>query len=62
MAARACDALGLTFAGVDILESDRGPLLCEVNSNAHFVALEELTGADVAGQILRCLAEKVQGL
>lgn len=53
LAQKACHALGLTFAGVDLLQSNRGPLLCEVNSNAHFIALENLTHADVAGQIIR---------
>ena len=52
LVARACRALGLDFAGVDILRGAEGPLLCEVNSNAHFTALEALTRVDVAGAIL----------
>lgn len=46
VALTAARALGLTFAGVDLLFSENGPLLCEVNSNAHFTALRELTGID----------------
>lgn len=52
LAARACEILGLTFAGVDILDGRDGPLLCEVNSNAHFTALQHLTKVDVARHIL----------
>ena len=59
LAARACRALGLSFAGVDLLESRDGPLLCEVNSNAHFTALSALTGAPVAREILASIQEKI---
>lgn len=52
LAAAACRALQLDFAGVDILQSARGPLICEVNSNAHFTALSALTKADIPGGIL----------
>ena len=44
--------LGLTFGGVDLLMSENGPLLCEVNSNAHFAALSALTGVNPAINIL----------
>ena len=57
LAARACEALGLDFAGVDLLESKRGPLVCEVNSNAHFTALSALTGVDVAEKIFLHIQE-----
>lgn len=59
LANAACEKLGLTFAGVDLLESDRGPLICEVNSNAHFIALENLTHADVAGGILDAVISRL---
>ena len=52
LAAAACAALGLDFAGVDLLHSQDGPLICEVNSNAHFTALSALTHTDVAEKIL----------
>lgn len=57
LALRSCAALGLDFAGVDLLLSKEGPLLCEVNSNAHFRALEALTGGDVAGAIISHVTE-----
>jgi len=53
LALRAAALLGLDFAGVDLLRGKEGPLLCEVNSNAHFRGLESCTGADIAGEILR---------
>ncbi|MHC1785889.1 MAG: RimK family alpha-L-glutamate ligase [Christensenellales bacterium] len=57
MALAACQALGLDFAGVDLLLSREGPLLCEVNSNAHFQALQALTGCDPADAIIRMIRE-----
>lgn len=58
MAVNACEKLGLDFGGVDILfgEGDE-PLLCEVNSNAHFKALSKCTGADIAGEIMKWVAQ-----
>jgi len=61
LAAQACSALGLSFAGVDILHGKQGPLICEVNSNAHFTALAALTHQDIAGAILAHVQEAVCG-
>lgn len=52
LAVSAVKLLGLDFAGVDILQSANGPLICEVNSNAHFHGMESCTGIDVAGAIM----------
>jgi RimK family alpha-L-glutamate ligase len=51
IAIKACDVLGVDFAGVDILFSSQGPLVCEVNSNAHFGRLIETTGKNPAKKI-----------
>ena len=61
LAVRAVQALGLDFAGVDLLFGRDGPLLCEVNSNAHFATTLQCTGVNMAEEILRhirsvCLA------
>ena len=61
LAVRAVQALGLDFAGVDLLFGRDGPVLCEVNSNAHFVTTLQCTGVNMAVEILRhirsvCLA------
>lgn len=48
----AAKTLGLDFCGVDILLSNDGPLICEVNSNAHFKSIEECTGVNAAEEIV----------
>lgn len=52
VALAACEALGLDFAGVDLLGSERGPLVCEVNSNPHFRGLLQATGVNMADAII----------
>jgi ribosomal protein S6--L-glutamate ligase len=42
----------LEIAGVDIIRSNRGPLILEINSNPGFTALEEATGINIAGKII----------
>lgn len=46
-------ALGLTFAGVDLLFGEgEKPVVCEVNSNAHFKNIYDCTGVDTAKKII----------
>lgn len=45
----ATEAHGLESAGVDILRSNRGPLVLEVNSSPGFEGIETATGVDIAG-------------
>ena len=52
LARRVMKIMDLDFAGIDILFSHRGPLLCEVNSNPHFKSIYECTGVDVADEIM----------
>lgn len=59
LAIKTCKILGLDFAGVDILEGDESPLICEVNSNAHFKNLYDFTGVNVAEIIIRYIKEKL---
>lgn len=47
-AERAAIALGLDYCGVDLLQSESGAVVCEVNSNAFFEGLERTTGINVA--------------
>jgi len=56
LALRATEELGLTFAGVDILFGKNGPLVCEVNSNAHFKTTLACTGVNMATELLREIA------
>lgn len=51
-ALKAAKAMGLTICGVDMLRSDRGPLVMEVNSSASLHFPEEITGRNVAGKII----------
>ena len=52
MAMRCCRVIGADFAGVDLLFGPDGePVLCEVNSNAHFKNLFNCTGVDVADRM-----------
>lgn len=54
LALSACACLDLDFAGVDLLIDDDGqPLICEVNSNAHFKTLFECAGVDTADAIMK---------
>ncbi|MBQ6845544.1 MAG: RimK family alpha-L-glutamate ligase [Oscillospiraceae bacterium] len=48
LAISACEKLGLAFGGVDILFGKNGPLICEVNSNAHFKSTYDCTGINLA--------------
>jgi RimK family alpha-L-glutamate ligase len=50
---RATRALGLDYAGVDIIESDRGPVILEVNGSPGWQALKRATGVDIAEEIVR---------
>ena len=60
IALAACRAIGLDFAGVDILFGEGGePLLCEVNSNPHFKSSIDATGVDVSEYIMRYVVERV---
>lgn len=53
MAILATKKLGLDFAGVDLLFGpDERPVLCEVNSNAHFKTIFDCTGINVADKII----------
>ncbi len=54
-ALRAAKILGLKVAGVDMLRSDRGPMVLEVNSSPGLEGIEEATGVDVAGAIIEFL-------
>ncbi|QVL58323.1 MAG: 30S ribosomal protein S6--L-glutamate ligase [Simkaniaceae bacterium] len=58
LAVKAAKVMDLKCAGVDILRSDRGPLIMEVNSSPGLEGIETITGIDVAGEIIKHL-EKI---
>lgn len=57
LALRAARAVGADFAGVDLLFGAEGPLVCEVNSNAHFKNIQTCTGVPVAEEIIQYICE-----
>jgi ribosomal protein S6--L-glutamate ligase len=52
-AVKAAHALKLGIAGVDMLRSERGPLIIEVNSSPGLEGIEKATGKDIATQIIK---------
>ena len=52
--------LGLTVAGVDLLRSERGPLVMEVNSSPGLEGIETASGKDVAGIIISQLEKNAR--
>lgn len=50
---KAVKKLGLGIAGVDLLQSSRGPLVMEVNSSPGLEGIEGSTGIDIAGKIIK---------
>jgi ribosomal protein S6--L-glutamate ligase len=56
-AIRAAKAMGLKVAGVDLLRSNHGPVVMEVNSSPGLEGIEKATGVDVAGKIIDFVAK-----
>lgn len=52
-ALKAARVMGLGIAGVDILQSERGPLILEVNSSPGLEGIEVATNKDIATQIIK---------
>jgi ribosomal protein S6--L-glutamate ligase len=59
-AVKAANAMGLSIAGVDMLQSDRGPLILEVNSSPGLEGIENATGQDIAAKIIKFVEENYQ--
>jgi len=51
-AIKAAHAMGLNFAGVDLIRSSRGPLVLEVNSSPGLEGIETSTKKDIAGMVI----------
>jgi ribosomal protein S6--L-glutamate ligase len=59
VAVQSAQIMGLRVAGVDMLESDDGPLVMEVNSSPGLEGIETATELDVAGAIIDYIANQV---
>ncbi|MTB50217.1 RimK family alpha-L-glutamate ligase [Lewinella sp. W8] len=56
---KAARLVGVEIAGVDLLPSQRGPLLMEVNASPGLEGIEAATGVDIAGAIIDYAVSKV---
>lgn len=61
-AIRATKIMGLHVAGVDMLRSNHGPLVMEVNASPGLKGIESATGKDVASMIIEFIESSVDGL
>ncbi|MCH8322019.1 MAG: 30S ribosomal protein S6--L-glutamate ligase [Proteobacteria bacterium] len=59
-AVKAAKVLGLNVAGVDMLRSNRGPVIMEVNSSPGLEGIEKATGKDIAGMIIEFLEKNAK--
>ena len=59
-AIRAAEIMGLNVCGVDMLRSDRGPVVMEVNSSPGLRGIERATGVDVARLIIEFLEKNAR--
>ncbi|MGK2896140.1 MAG: 30S ribosomal protein S6--L-glutamate ligase [Candidatus Saccharimonadales bacterium] len=59
MAVKAARAMGLNVAGVDMMRSERGPLILEVNASPGF-GIEKVTGRDVATPIIEYVEQNAR--
>lgn len=58
-ALKAAKAMSLDIAGVDMLQSSRGPLILEVNSSPGLEGIEKATGKDIATEIIKYIERNV---
>lgn len=59
-AVKAANAMGLNVAGVDLLRSERGPLVMEVNSSPGLEGIEKATGKNIAGLIIEFIEKNAR--
>lgn len=59
-AINAAKALGLSIAGVDLLQSARGPLVMEVNSSPGLEGIEAATGRNIASKIIMYIEKNLK--
>ena len=52
-AVRAANAMGLEVAGVDLIQSDEGPMVLEINSSPGLEGIETVSGVDIADLIVK---------
>lgn len=60
LALKAAKILNLPVAGVDLIRSNKGPLLLEVNSSPGLEGIETATGKDIAGSIIQAIEKRLK--
>ena len=60
LAQKAAKVLNLAVAGVDIIRSNKGPLLLEVNSSPGLEGIENATGKDIANEMIVAIEKKLR--
>ena len=60
LAVKACKALNLDVAGVDIINSNRGPLVLEVNSSPGLEGIESVSQKDIASLLIKHIEKKLK--
>jgi ribosomal protein S6--L-glutamate ligase len=59
-AVRAAKTMGLNVCGVDLLRSNHGPVVMEVNSSPGLEGIEKATGKDIASMILEFIEKNAK--
>jgi ribosomal protein S6--L-glutamate ligase len=59
-AVSAAKAMGLNMCGVDLLRSQNGPMVMEVNSSPGLEGIEKATGKNVAGMVFEFLEKNAK--
>jgi len=59
-AVRAAQIMGLNVAGVDLLRSNHGPVVMEVNSSPGLEGIEQSTGKDIASMVIQCIEKNAK--
>ena len=60
IALTASKAMNLPIAGVDMIESSKGPLILEVNSSPGLEGIEKVSGRDIAAEIVKYTEKLVE--
>lgn len=62
LAVASAKAMGLSVAGVDIIRSNNGPLVLEINSSPGLEGIEKITHINIAGKIIEYIEKNAKPL
>lgn len=60
VATNAAKAVGLQVAGVDMVRSNDGPKVLEINSSPGLEGVEDITDKDIAGMMIECIEQNIR--